>query len=176
MRRHTAALLALMLTVGLSVVASLGAAATSSAGRESFRGVLIASGRGGDRTIVSTLAVATGVFTGVGRIVEIGPRPGDPANLDRDDLVFPSGRMHLLSRNKFVSMSSDPKTCALRVRARSTSRVRGGTGRFRHASGALKGTLRGRGVAPRNPDGACAQDQALLLEVDSFSERGTLAL
>lgn len=38
MRRHTAALLALMLTAGLSVVASLAAAATSSAGRECFAG------------------------------------------------------------------------------------------------------------------------------------------
>ena len=37
---------------------------------------------------------ARGVFDGVGKIVELPPQPGDPENMDRDDLVFQQGTLH----------------------------------------------------------------------------------
>jgi hypothetical protein len=57
-----------------------------------------------------------------------------------------------------------------------TQRIPGGTGAFRHAAGSFAGTLRGRGVAARNPDGTCSQQMAQLLEVAIFSMRGTLSV
>jgi hypothetical protein len=57
----------------------------------------VTSGVSGTRTDISSVAVARGVFDGVGRIVEIPARPGDPPNVSRDDLVYPEGTMHLVN-------------------------------------------------------------------------------
>jgi hypothetical protein len=40
---------------------------------------------------ISSVAVAKGVFNGVGRIVEIPAQSGGPPNVSRDDLVYPEG-------------------------------------------------------------------------------------
>jgi hypothetical protein len=81
--------------------------------------------------------------------------------------------MHLVITNKSFTPSVNPQTCAVKVRIRQTQRIQGGTGAFRHAAGSFAGTLRGRGVAARNPDGTCSEQMAQLLEVAVFSMRGT---
>jgi hypothetical protein len=175
MKRPVRAVLGTALAVGLTLVAAVAPATAKTTGRESIRGVIVASGESGMRTVVSSLIVAQGRFTGSGRDVEVANRPGDPQNVTRDDLVFRGGRMHLRGTNKPPKISVNPQTCAIKVRANQTAKVQGGTGRFRHASGTFAGTLRAWGVGGRNPDGTCSQQADLLLETDVFSMRGTLS-
>jgi hypothetical protein len=175
MRRKVRAALGAMLAVGLTLVASSAPAAAPTTGRQSFKGTIIASGESGKRTVVNSLIVARGVFTGSGRIVEVDNRPGDPDNVSRDDLVFPQGTMHLRVANKQPKISLNPQTCALTVRIQQTGRIQGGTRKFRDASGTFTGSVRVWGVAVRNPDGSCSQEADLLLEGDVVSARGTLS-
>ena len=70
--------------LAIFMVTALPAVAATS-GSETVNGVLVPSGVSGTRTDISSVAVAIGVFNGVGRIVEIPP--GDPPNASRDDLV-----------------------------------------------------------------------------------------
>jgi hypothetical protein len=162
----------------LAIALTLAPAAPASArtkGHESYRGVIVASGESGTRSVVGTLIAFKGVFTGAGRLVEVASRPSDPANVLRDDLIFPGGKMHLVSTVKSFKTSVDPRTCAARIRVRQTGRIRGGTGKFRHASGRFVGRLEGWGVTPRNPDGTCSQQGESILEVAIVSGRGTLS-
>lgn len=175
MSRSFARALGTMLTVGVVSAISVAPAVARATGKESFRGVLLASGESGTRVVFSTFLTAEGVFNGAGRIVEVPNRPGDPDSVSRDDLVFRGGKMHLINTNKSFSATIKPATCAARITIRQTAVVRGGTGRFRHAAGRFVGAVHGRGVAPRNPDGTCSQQGALLLEIDAVSGRGTLS-
>jgi hypothetical protein len=176
MRRQVTAALGALVAIGLTLAATVAAAPARTTGKESFRGVIVASGESGRRTVVSTVIVARGVFTGDGRVVEVPNRPGDPDNVSRDNLVFPQGTMHLVTTNKSITPSVNSQTCAVKVLIRQTQSIRGGTGAFRHAAGSFAGTLRGRGVAARNPDGSCSQQMAQLIEVAVFSMRGTLSV
>lgn len=162
--------------IGLMLALAVPAGAARATGKESFRGIIAASGETGSRVVVGSLIAAKGVFTGSGRIVEVPNRPSDPDNVSRDDLVFSEGKMHLVSTNKSFAVSVNPKTCAARVRIRQTARVTGGTGKFRHATGRFVGGVRGRGVASRNRDGTCSQKRALLFDADLVSGRGTLTI
>jgi hypothetical protein len=56
------------------------------------------------------------------------------------------------------------------------TKIIGGTGRFRRATGTGTGTVRERGVTARKPDGTCSRDAALLVEVDVIASRGTLSI
>jgi hypothetical protein len=86
-------------------------------------------------------------------------------------------------RARFTSPRADqppkialnPETCVLTIRVRQTVHVRGGTRRFRRASGTLAGVVRGWAVTARNPDGTCSHNAEPLLEVDEVSARGTLS-
>ena len=176
MRRRIIGALGIVLAVGLTLGASISAAAQGASGPESFRGVLVASGESGARNVTSSLIVARGVFTGAGAIVEVPNRRGDSDAVTRDDLVFPQGKMHLVSTNKSFNVTVDPKTCAVKVRIRQTGKIIGGTGKFRHARGAGTGGVNARGVAARNSDGSCSQQGALILEIDLVFSHGTLSL
>jgi hypothetical protein len=150
MRRQVGGILAAVVAVGPLPAALAGPAGARTTGRESFRGVIVAPSKSGRRTVVSSLLVARGIFTAVGRIVEVPNRPGDPDSVVRDDLVFASGRIDIRSTSGRVSMSLNPQTCAFTVRAQQTVRVQGGTGRFRHASGRLcRAGARAWGRRPR---------------------------
>ena len=175
MRRQIAAVLGTALGLGLALAPSIAPAATRASGAETFNGVLVVSGESGGRSVVTSLIVGKGVFTGSGRIVEVPNRPSDPDSVSRDDLVFPGGKLHVVSTSKAPNMSLDPQTCALTFRIPQTAKIDGGTGRFRHAAGSFVSSVRGRGVAPRSPDGSCAAEGALLLEVDIVAARGTLS-
>ena len=80
MRRHVTAI-GPLLAIGLTLIVTVTPVTARTTGNQSFRGVIVASGESGTRSVVSTLIVATGVFTGGGRIVEVANRPGDPDNL-----------------------------------------------------------------------------------------------
>ena len=166
--------------VALPVVAILlavSAPATAEAtGNENFNGVIVTSGLSGARVVVSSVIVAKGVFNGVGRIVEIQNLPGDPDNASRDDLVFAGGTMHLLSTTVDASFSLNPRSCIFSVTVQQTSEIVGGTGRFAAARGSSSNaTVRVLGVAARNPDGSCSQEQAPRHEVDVIASTGTLS-
>jgi hypothetical protein len=176
MRRQVRGILATVVAVGLMLAALVAPAGARTTGKESFKGVIVASGESGTRTVVSTLFVATGVFNGVGRVVEVQNRPGDPDNVSRDDLVFRQGRIHILSTSGAGSPSLNPQTCVFKGRIEQTVKIQGGTGRFRHASGSFVGAVRAYGVAARAADGSCSQELAPLLEDDVVSGRGHISI
>jgi hypothetical protein len=173
--RLAAALLAAVTAVAITAVAVPAAAATS--GSETVSGRLVTSGVSGTRTTIATVAVARGVFNGVGRIVEIPPQPGDPANVSRDDLVYPVGTMHLVNTTVgVVSPSLNPHNCLFRVTLEEDSQIIGGTGLFAHASGTFTGTISPQGLLPHNPDNSCAAiGTPSLHEVDMVAFSGTLS-
>jgi hypothetical protein len=144
-------------------------------GRESGKGTIIAVATSGTRHVVSSTIVLRGVFAGVGRIVEVASRPGDPENVDRDNLVFRAGTMHIVSTSRPPKLSLNPRTCAYKVTIKQTTRIRGGTGRFRHATGTFRSTVRAWGVAARDASGACSQNAAPLIDADALSSRGTMS-
>jgi hypothetical protein len=86
--------------------------------------------------------IAKGVFNGVGRDVETDNLPGDPDNVNRDDLVFPAGSVHI--RNVIVdfSMPLDPNSCAYTGHVQQTGTVVGGTKLFAAATGSYTATRR----------------------------------
>jgi hypothetical protein len=73
------------------------------------------------------VAVAKRVFNGVGSIVEVPSQPGDPANVSRDDLVYPEGTMHLVNTTiDIVSPTLNPQNCLFRVTLQEDSEIIGG--------------------------------------------------
>jgi hypothetical protein len=171
--------LGLRLPVFILVAAALAvsaATATAAEGRQSFRGTIGTTGVSGKRHVVASVVVAKGVYNGVGNIVEVPNRPGDSDRVSRDDLVFPEGTMHLKSVTTKASIVPDPKTCTFTFRVRQTGTIEGGTGRFANATGSSSNSLvTGQGIGPRKPDGSCNMNRPLLVEIDTFSSRGTLS-
>jgi hypothetical protein len=145
-------------------------------GKERLRGVVIATNQGGQRTVVSGWASFRGVLNATARIVEVANRPGDPDNVSRDNLVFPDGTMHIVNTNKPPTVTIDPMTCAYSVRLSQTTKITGGTRRFRRASGTSRGTIHDWGVGARKPDGSCDQQSASLIDVVDLAGHGKLSL
>ncbi len=174
--RLAGALLATVITLVISAATALPAAAATS-GSETVSGRLVTSGVSGTRTTISTVAVASGVFNGVGRIVEVPNQPGDPINVSRDDLVYPVGTMHLVNTTVgIVSPTLNPHNCLFRVTLQEDSQIIGGTGLFADASGTFAGTISPQGLLPHNPDGSCAAiGTPSLHEVDMVAFSGTLS-
>ena len=172
--RVSGALLGVGITLAIFAATVLPAAAATS-GSETVQGLLVTSGVSGTRTDISSVAVARGVFDGVGRIVEIPAQPGDPPNLSRDDLVYPEGTMHLVNTTVGFSSTLNPHSCLFRATLQENSQIIGGIGLFAHASGIFTGTISPHGLFPRNPDGSCAVGQPSLHEVDTVTFSGTLS-
>jgi hypothetical protein len=164
--------------IALAVIAVSSAPASARvAGRESARGQIIAVARNGHRTVVSSIIVLRGVFNGVGKIVEVPNRPGDPANASRDNLVFAAGTLRIISLNHGQpQISLNPQTCIAGLRVKQTTKVAGGTRRFRHAHGTFKSLVRAHAALARNPDGSCNQQADALLDGDALSGHGTMSL
>jgi hypothetical protein len=173
-RQVTGALLAAGTALAISAAAAAPAGAATS-GSETLKGTIVTSGVSGTRTVISSVVVAKGVFSGVGRIVEVPNLPGDPDNVSRDDLVFPGGSIHLVSTTLDFSFSVNPRSCTFSVMLQQTGTAEGGTGQFAAATGSSTGTVTGRGLAPRNPDGSCSFEQPALHEVDMIAASGTLS-
>jgi hypothetical protein len=173
-RQVTGALLAAAAALAISATAALPAAAATS-GSETLSGTLVTSGVSGTRTVISSVVVAKGVFTGVGQIVEVPSLPTDPPNSSRDDLVFPEGTIHLLSITVGASFTLDPHSCLFRLTVRQTGEITGGTGQFADATSSSTGTVSGQGLLPRNPDRSCSTTQTPRHEVDMIASSGTLS-
>ena len=174
--RLAGALLVVVIALVISAATAFPAAATTS-GSETVSGRLVTSGVSGTRTTIATVAVARGVFNGIGRIVEIPSQPGDPANVSRDDLVYPVGTMHLVNTTVgFLSPKLNPQNCLFSVTLQENSEIIGGTGLFAHASGTFTGTISPQGLLPQNLDGSCAPvGTPSLHEVDMVAFSGTLS-
>jgi hypothetical protein len=162
--------------IALAVAGTALPAAAATSGGETVSGILVTSGTSGTRTAISTVAVAKGVFQGVGRIVEIPAQPGDPANVSRDDLVYPEGTMHLVNTTVGITPPTlNPHNCLFSVTLQESSQITGGTGLFANASGTFTGTISPQGLLARNPDGSCSTTQPSLHEVDMVEFSGTLS-
>ena len=158
----------------ISAVTAVPAAAATSAS-ETFSRTIVTSGVSGTRTVISSVVVAKGVFSGAGRVVEMPSLPGDPDNSSRDDLVFPAGTMHLLSITTGFSASVNPN-CLANATIQQTAEIVGGTSQFAAATGQFSATVSGPALLARNPDGSCAFfTQPALHEVDMFTDTGTLS-
>jgi hypothetical protein len=175
-RRHLRTTLAVLLTViGLAVIGPTSAASAQTSGPESFTGFLVATGVSGERVVLATNIRARGVFNGVGKIVELPPQPGDPDNMNRDDLVFRQGTLLLFSFVQDVQIVSfDPNSCRLAATITQTTQFADGSGIFAGASGTGTGRVDGTGMAQRNPDGSCSMDLPPAHERDAVSGSGIL--
>jgi hypothetical protein len=150
------------------------AAATSGIERLSGTIVFVAGPGTNSRTVIGSVVRARGVFRGVGRVVELVPP--DPAGVSRDDLVFRSGTMHVVSTpGRSLSFSVNPHSCLFTGTQQLTWGVTGGTRQFAGAKGRFTGTVSGRALLVRDPDGSCSLTQVPRLEVDKFAESGTLS-
>jgi hypothetical protein len=168
------ALLAAGIALAISAAPAMPAAAATS-GTETLSGIIVfAAGPGANsRTVVSSVVRARGVFRGVGRVVErVLP---DPAGVSRDDLVFRSGTMHVVSTPGKLSFSVNPHSCLFTGTQQFTWGVTGGTGQFDDATGSFTGTISAVALLARNPDGSCSFTQFPRYEVDKFAESGTLS-
>ena len=176
MGRHLRSVLAVLLAAaGLVVVWPMSPASAQTSGPESFTGFLIVTGVSGERVELASNIRARGVINGVGKMVEVPTQPGDPGDMERDDLVFRQGTLHLFSFvEDFQIVGFNPKSCRLAVDISQHSQFAGGTGIFAGASGTGTGGVHGSGLAQRNSDGSCSMDLPPKHERDGVSGSGTL--
>jgi hypothetical protein len=168
------ALLAAGIALAISAAPAMAAAAATS-GTETLGGTIVFAAVPGTntRTVIGSVVLARGVFRGVGRVVE--RVPPDPAGVSRDDLVFRSGTMHVVSTPGTLSFSVNPHSCLFTGTQEFTWGVTGGTGQFDDATGSFTGTERAVALLVRDPDGSCSFTQVPRHEVDKFAESGTLS-
>jgi hypothetical protein len=103
-------------------------------------------------------------------------RPPDLAGVSREDLVFRSGTIHVVSTpGTPVSSSVNPHSCLFTGTQQFTWDVTGGTGQFDDATGSFTGTISAVALGTRNPDGSCSFAPFPRHEVDKFAESGTLS-
>jgi hypothetical protein len=175
MGRHVrTSLVAILAAAGLALAGPAFTASAQTSGTERFQGFLIATGVSGERVVLATSIRATGVFDGVGKIVEVPNLPTDPDNVSRDDLVFPQGTLHLVSTNLDFQFSFDPRSCLAKFTIRQAASFEGGTGIFSGATGRGTGMVKARGILQRAPDGSCSQDLLPAIEKDNVSGSGML--
>lgn|ERR1700761_35259 len=169
------ALLAAGTALAISAAPAMSAAAATG-GTETLSGTIVFVSVPGtnSRTVISSVVRARGAFRGVGRVVELVPP--DPAGVSRDDLVFRSGTMHVVSTpGTLLSSSINPHSCLFTGTQQLTWDVTGGTGQFDDATGSFTGTVSAVALLARNPDGSCSSATFPRHEVDKFAESGTLS-
>jgi hypothetical protein len=171
------ALLAAVTVLAVAAAPATPASAATS-GSETLSGTIVfaAVPATNTRTVVGSVVLAKGVFKGVGRFVELPHQPTDPPDVSQDDLVFPSGTMHLASTlGNLLSFSINPHNCLFTGTQQLTFDVTGGTGQFADATGSFTGTVSALALLVRDPDGSCSLTQVPRHEVDKFAETGTLS-
>jgi hypothetical protein len=169
------ALLAAGTALAISAAPAMPAAAAAS-GTETLGGtiVFVAVPGTNTRTVIGSVVRASGVFRGVGRVVE--RVPPDPAGVSREDLVFRSGTMHVVSTpGTLLSSSVNPHSCLFTGTQQFSWDVTGGTGQFADATGSFTGTISAVALLARNPDGRCSFTPFPRHEVDRFAESGMLS-
>lgn len=175
-RLMNGALLAAGTALAIAAASAMPAAAATSRS-ETFGGTAVFVPTGtGSRTVTGSVVIARGVFGGVGRFAELPRLPSDPANVSRDDLVFPGGTVHVVGTlGNPLSFSVNPHSCLFSGTSQLSWEVTGGTGQFAGATGSFTGTVTGRALLVRDPDGSCSQSEVPRHEVDKFAESGTLS-
>jgi hypothetical protein len=176
MGRRARVSLSVLLAVGVVLIAAASSAGVARrSGGERFDGGLMVSNASGKRVVVGSVVAMSGVFSGVGRIVERPNRPGDSGYVRRDDLVFASATLHIVNvdRGQMV-LAVNPVTCTATFKAPKTTTVDGGTGRFAGATGTFVGSVSGSAVARRKANGSCDQQHPPLIEIDTVTATGTL--
>src|SRR5204863_7938029 len=140
-----------LLAVGVMLITAASAPGDArTSGSERFNGGLVVSNPSGKRTVAGSVVALSGVFSGVGRIVERPNRPGDSAKVSRDDLVFAGGTLHIVNEDRgHPSLAVNRRTCTATFKVPKTTTVDGGTGRFAGATGTFVGAVSGSGVARR---------------------------
>jgi hypothetical protein len=176
MRRRVGRVLGVLLALAIVPPSAPAPAATTKGGSEALTGAVVTSGRSGTRTVLRSAILARGAFNGVGRIVEVQSLPADAGNVSRDDLVFAAGTLHVVTKSSGLSLSMNPRTCAFNLRARQTTTIEGGSGRFSAATGRFTGTVEAIGLAARGSDGSCTLQRDALAEFDALRSRGSLSL
>ena len=167
-----------LLAVGIALVISAAPAmpaAAAASGTETLSGTIVFETAPGmkSRTVISSVVRASGVFRGVGRVVELVP-PDPATGVSQDDLVFRSGTMHVVSTpGTLLSFSVNPHNCLFTGTQQLSWDVTGGTGQFDDATGSFTGTVGAVALLARNPDGSCSSTAPH--EVDKFTESGTLS-
>jgi len=157
----------------ITAASAPGDAGTS--GSERFDGGLVVSNPSGKRTVAGSVVAMSGVFTGVGRIVERPNRSGDSGKVSRDDLVFAAGTLHIINTDRgHITLVVNPRTCIATFKAPKETTIDGGTGRFAGATGTFVGSVSGSGVARRKADGSCDQQHPPLIEIDTVTGTGAL--
>jgi hypothetical protein len=175
MRRAARGTLSALLVVGVMLITAASAPGVArTSGSERFDGGLVVSNASGKRTVAGSVVAMSGVFTGVGRIVERPNRAGDSGKVSRDDLMFAAGALHIVNLTGHTSLAVNPRTCTARFKAQETTTVDGGTGRFAGATGTFAGTVSGSGVLRRKPDGSCDPKHPPLVEIDTVTGTGAL--
>jgi len=167
-----------LLAAGTAVTATVATAAPAAAatsGSQTVKGIIVASGVSGTRTVINSVVIFKGAFNGTGKIVEVDNLPTDPDNVTRDDLVFATGSMHIVNTIEDYSLSTNPRSCVFTATLQQTNVIAGGTGQFTAAAGDFTATVTGQGVFPRGPDGSCDPSRDPLHEVDMLTATGTLS-
>ena len=161
----------------MAIAAAPATPASAASGNETLSSVIVFAAVPGTntRTVVSSVVLAKGVFRGVGRFVELPRLPADPADVGRDDLVFPGGTMHVVSTLGSLSFSINPHSCLFTGTQQLNLEVTGGTGQFADATGTFTGTVSAVALLVRDPDGGCSFTQVPRHEVDKLAESGTLS-
>jgi hypothetical protein len=158
MGRRARVSLSVLLAVGVVLIAAAASAGVARwSGGERFDRGLVVSNASGKRVAVGSVVAMSGVFNGVGRIVERPNRPGDSGKDSRDDLVFAAGTLHIVNVDRGPgALAVNRRTCTGTFKVPKTTTVDGGTGRFAGATGTF---VSGSAVARRKADGSCDQQQ-----------------
>lgn len=177
MGRQARVSLSALLAVGVVLTtADSSAAVAQASGSERFDGGLVVSNATGKRTAAGSVVAMSGVFNGVGRIVERPNRRGDSGKVSRDDLVFAEGTLHIVNVDRGPgTLAVNRRTCTATFRVPKTTTVAGGAGRFAGATGTFVGDVSGSAVARRKADGSCDQQDAPLIEIDRVTGTGRLS-
>ena len=129
-------------------------AAAATSGPETFSGTLVTSGVSGTRTVISSVIVAKGVFSGAARIVEVPSLPADPDNVSRDDLVVPEDTMHLVSTTVGASFTVNPRNCLFKLTLQQTGKSAAAPGSSPTRPAAAPARSAARGSCPATPTAA----------------------
>lgn len=174
-RQMSSALLAGGIALAAATATAVPAVAATS-GSETFKGAIVTSGVSGTGPVITSVIIAKGAFSGIGRIVELENQPGDEDHVSRDDLVFARGSMHLVNTTLGDPQPSvNPRSCVATITIHQTGEIVGGTRQFTTATGSLSSTVTVRAVLARNPDGSCSFEHEPLHEVDLITATGTLS-
>jgi hypothetical protein len=174
-RQMSWALLAGGIALAAATATAVPAAAATN-GSETFKGAIVTSGVSGTGPVITSVIIAKGAFSGVGRIVELENQPGDEDHVSRVDLVFARGSIHLVNTTLGDPQPSvNPRSCVATITIHQTGEIVGGTRQFTIATGSLSSTVTVRAVLARNPDGSCSFEHEPLHEVDLITATGTLS-